>query len=213
MRIEGAPHPRGKATIREEIVQGVTYATRTPHITLVLGLLLFVSLFVINFNVIVPLFARDVLGLGAHGFGLLMAALGVGAMFGALGVASLSLRRPSTTVVIIAAAAASVGLLGLSFVRSFALAAAGPGPPCTRTPSYTGIPKSALAAMPIAYVTPTAKAMMTRLMPMRRRTSMPERKATRLETRMIVVPAVTIVGHMPRAPKSTGKTGITAPAK
>jgi len=124
MRIEGAPHPRGKATIREEIVQGVTYATRTPHITLVLGLLLFVSLFVINFNVIVPLFARDVLGLGAHGFGLLMAALGIGAMFGALGVASLSLRRPSTTVVIIAAAAASVGLLGLSFVRSFALAAA-----------------------------------------------------------------------------------------
>ena len=59
MRIEGAPHPRGKATIREEIVQGVTYATRTPHITLVLGLLLFVSLFVINFNVVVPLFARD----------------------------------------------------------------------------------------------------------------------------------------------------------
>jgi len=45
-------------------------------------------------------------------------------MFGALGVASISLRRPSTTIVIIAAAAASVGVLGLSFVRSFALAAA-----------------------------------------------------------------------------------------
>jgi len=114
MRIEGAPHPRGKATIREEIVQGVTYATRTPHITLVLGLLLFVSLFVINFNVIVPLFARDVLGQGAHGFGLLMAALGIGAMFGALGVASLSLRRPSTTVVIIALAVGVTYAIGMA---------------------------------------------------------------------------------------------------
>jgi MFS family permease len=123
MRTEGAPHPRGKATIREEIAQGVTYAVRTPPITLALALLLFVSLFVLNFNVVVPLFARDVLGQGAHGFGLLMAALGAGAMLGALGVASVSLRRPSLTVVVIAAAAASLGVLGLAFVRSFALAA------------------------------------------------------------------------------------------
>jgi MFS family permease len=124
MRTEGAPHPRGKATIREEIAQGVTYAVRTPPITLALALLLFVSLFVLNFNVVVPLFARDVLGLGAHGFGLLMAALGAGAMLGALGVASLSQARPSMTVVVIAAAAVSLGVLGLAFVRSFALAAA-----------------------------------------------------------------------------------------
>jgi MFS family permease len=124
MRTEGAPHPRGTTTIREEFVQSVSYAARTPRITLALGILLFVSLFVLNFNVVVPLIARDVLHQGAHGFGLLMAALGVGAVLGALSVASLSLRRPSMLVIVIGAAVASLGVLALAFVKSFPLAAA-----------------------------------------------------------------------------------------
>jgi MFS family permease len=124
MRTEGAPHPRARTTMREEVMQSVRYAARTPNITLVIGLLLFVSLFVLNFNVIVPLLARDVLGQGAHGFGLLMAALGTGAVLGALGVASAGLSRPSLAMVLIAGGVVSSALIGLSFVRSFAVAAA-----------------------------------------------------------------------------------------
>jgi MFS family permease len=124
MRIEGAPHPGARATVREEVLEGVRYAARTPAITLVLGLLLFVSLFVINFNVVVPLLARDVLHQGAHGYGLLMSALGVGAVLGALGVASAGLRRPSMRLVLIAAVVASLGVTALSLVRSVTLAAA-----------------------------------------------------------------------------------------
>jgi len=124
MRTEGAPHPGARATMREELVQSLRYAARTPTITLVLGLLLFVSLFVLNFNVVVPLIARNVLGEGAHGYGLLMAALGGGAVIGALGVASAGLRRPSAAMLITAAVVTSAGVLALGFVRSFALAAA-----------------------------------------------------------------------------------------
>ena len=124
MRIEGAPRAGARATVREEVMEGVRYAIRTPTITLVLGLLLFVSLFVLNFNVVVPLLARDVLNQGAHGYGLLMSALGVGAVLGAVGVASAGLRRPSMRMVLIAAIVASVGVLALSLVRSVALAAA-----------------------------------------------------------------------------------------
>jgi MFS family permease len=124
MRTEGAPHPGARATMREELLQSVRYAARTPTITLVLGLLLFVSLFVLNFNVVVPLLARDVLGQGAHGYGLLMAALGGGAVLGALSVASAGLERPSATMVVTAAVVTSAGVLALGFVRSFGLAAA-----------------------------------------------------------------------------------------
>src|SRR5205814_1576863 len=100
MQIDGAPHPGERATMRQELVQSLRYAARTPHITLVLGLLLFVSLFVLNFNVVVPLLAREVLGQGAHGFGLLMAALGGGAVLGALGVAGAAgIGRPSAGLV------------------------------------------------------------------------------------------------------------------
>ncbi len=124
MRIDGAPRPGARATVREEVMEGVRYAVRTPIIMLVLGLLLFVSLFVLNFNVVVPLLARDVLQQGAHGYGLLMSALGVGAVLGAVGVASAGLRRPSMPLVLVAAIVASVGVLSLSLVRSVALAAA-----------------------------------------------------------------------------------------
>jgi MFS family permease len=123
MRTDGAPHPGARATMREEVLQSVRYAARTPHITLVLALLLFVSLFVLNFNVVVPLLAREVFAAGAHGYGLLMACLGVGAVLGALGVASAGLHRPTMTMVLVAAIVVSVGVLGLGFVRSFTLAA------------------------------------------------------------------------------------------
>jgi MFS family permease len=123
MRADGAPHPAARASVGQEVLEGLRYAVRTPHIRVVLGLLLFVSLFVINFNVVVPLIARDVLGQGAHGFGLLMAALGSGAVLGALGVAAIGLRRPSVPMMTIAAAVTSAGVFALGFVRSFALAA------------------------------------------------------------------------------------------
>jgi MFS family permease len=124
MRTEGAPHPGARATMREELLQSVRYAARTPTITLVLGLLLFVSLFVLNFNVVVPLIARNVLGEGAHGYGLLMAALGGGAVLGALSVASAGLERPSAAMVVTAAVVTSAGVLALGFSRSFGLTAA-----------------------------------------------------------------------------------------
>ena len=123
MRTEGEPHPREATTIRQEFVQSVTYAARMPRIRFALGTLLFVSLFVLNFNVVVPLIARDVLGQGAHGFGFLMAALGIGAVLGALGVASANLSRPSMRVIVAGAAIVSAGVFTLALVKSFALAA------------------------------------------------------------------------------------------
>jgi len=62
---------------------------------------------------------REVLGLGAEGFGFLMASLGVGAVSGALTLGAVSARRPPRGLMFVAAAMACGGLLGLSVVRSF----------------------------------------------------------------------------------------------
>jgi predicted MFS family arabinose efflux permease len=107
-----------------EIAEGVRYALGTPRIALVLGLLLSVSLFVVNMSVLVPLIARNVLNQGAHGFGLLMASLGVGAVVGALAVAVLAVGRPPLGFVVGPAIAAAVLLFLLSFVHDFGVAAA-----------------------------------------------------------------------------------------
>lgn len=124
IRNEGAPRPRVAATLGQEILQGLRYAAATPLIGLILGLLLVVSLFVLNFNVLVPLVARDVLHEGARGFGLLMASLGLGAVAGALALAAMTRTRPPLALIVTAALVTAGGLLGLSAVRHFWVAAA-----------------------------------------------------------------------------------------
>jgi MFS family permease len=123
VRTEGAPRPRDGTTILEEIADGARYASGTPVIALVLGLILAVSLFVINFNTLVPLIARDVLHEGAHGFGLLMASLGAGAVVGALALTLVGPGRPSVSVVVTGALVVSGATMALAAVRYFWLAA------------------------------------------------------------------------------------------
>ena len=71
-----------------------------------------------------PLVARDVLHEGARGFGLLMASLGLGAVAGALALAAMTRTRPPLALIVTAALVTSGGLLGLSAVRHFWIAAA-----------------------------------------------------------------------------------------
>jgi predicted MFS family arabinose efflux permease len=112
----GAVAPRG-TTMGQEIAESVRYALRTPVIRFVLGLLFCVSITVFNFTVYVPLLARQVLGLGAHGFGFLMAALGVGAVSGALTVGFRRAGPPSLGTMAAAGGVALTGLLSLSAAR------------------------------------------------------------------------------------------------
>jgi predicted MFS family arabinose efflux permease len=115
---------RRETTMGQEIAEGVRYALRTPVIRLILGLLFCVSITVFNFTVYVPLLARQVLGLGAEGFGFLMAALGVGAVSGALTVGFRRAGPPSLRTMAVAGAVALGGLLSLSAARHVWAAAA-----------------------------------------------------------------------------------------
>jgi predicted MFS family arabinose efflux permease len=122
LSVEGHPVNTARASMAREIREGLGYALRTPRIRLVLALLLIVSFCVFNFSTYVPLLARQVLGLGAEGFGFLMAAMGVGAVVGALALGTLVPGRPPLMVLFAAAMLACAGLVGLSMVRQFAVA-------------------------------------------------------------------------------------------
>ena len=65
----------------------------------------------------VPLLARTVLGLGAEGFGFLMASLGVGAVAGALTVGMLGSREPPLAQLFVSAMIAFASLLSLAATR------------------------------------------------------------------------------------------------
>jgi MFS family permease len=124
IRAEGASRPREGATMGGDIREGVAYALRTPRVALILALLLPVSLFVMNFNVLVPLLARDVLHEEAHGFGLLMASLGTGSLLGAVGLALAGRARPRLRIIFVAAVVTTAATAAMTPVRSFHLAAA-----------------------------------------------------------------------------------------
>jgi len=117
LEARGLPARAGRATMLEEILEGLRYARRTPRLLLALGLVLIVSLCVFNFTVYVPLLARTVLGLGAEGFGFLMAALGVGAVAGALTVGGRGSREPGPGPMFLSAALAFAALGGLGLSR------------------------------------------------------------------------------------------------
>jgi len=119
MRAEGLPHPRTGDSVLQDILAGVRYALGTPLVSLCLALTLFISLFVVNHNVLVPLLARDVLHEGAQGFGFLMAGLGLGAVAGAIALAVLGSRRPQLVVLLGAAILAALTVLTLSLLRRF----------------------------------------------------------------------------------------------
>src|SRR5260221_43736 len=71
----------------QSLREGVAYVWKTPAVLLVILVVGLVLLFGSNFNVVLPLFATDVLHVGATGFGFLSAAIGVGALLSALWLA------------------------------------------------------------------------------------------------------------------------------
>ena len=117
LRSRGLPQPGSGGSVGQEILTGLRYVWRTREMVLALGLCFMVSFCVFNFTIYVPLVVRTVLGLGAEGFGFLMAALGVGAVSGALAL-GMAGPRPPRPLMFAAAALACGGLVGLSVVRS-----------------------------------------------------------------------------------------------
>jgi MFS family permease len=86
--------PEQLTTIRQSLVEGIRYAARTPTVLWPLLLLGGMGTFALNYQTLLPLFARFTLQLDADGFGALFAAMGVGSLMGSLVLAYLGPRRP-----------------------------------------------------------------------------------------------------------------------
>jgi MFS family permease len=122
MRTQGDPDPAGRLGLRQGVLGALSYATGTPAVGFILSLLVVVSLLGLNFNVVVPLIARDVLNEGAQGFGYLMSALGGGAVVGAAGLALMRTDRPPLAFLAGSAAILCAGVALLGLVAHFPMA-------------------------------------------------------------------------------------------
>jgi MFS family permease len=94
--LERRERPR---TLYAELKEGIAYARRDEQIWLVLSLVFVMSTFCLNFNVLLPVLAKQTLHSGPQVFGLLSAVFGVGALIGALVSAHVSRATMGTTAI------------------------------------------------------------------------------------------------------------------
>lgn len=112
--------PRSVSEVRANLAEGVSYVRRTPLVLLVLVTVGVVSTFGMNFNVVLPAMAGGVLNVGSVGFGMMTAAMGIGALIAALIVAAG--ERPRLRMLVGGAALLGASEVGLSLTTSFPLA-------------------------------------------------------------------------------------------
>jgi MFS family permease len=82
------------ASFGQSIVEGWTFSWRTEEVRAGLLIMMGASLFIVPFTTLLPVFARDLLGVGATGQGGLLTAMGLGALCSAVLLASLGDRLP-----------------------------------------------------------------------------------------------------------------------
>jgi MFS family permease len=97
--------------------EGFSYAFGYAPIRTILLLLATVSLFCIPYIVLMPVFAKDILHGGPRTLGFLMGAVGIGALFGAIFLASRKTVKGLDKIVILAVCILGGSIIAFSFSR------------------------------------------------------------------------------------------------
>jgi MFS family permease len=122
-RIRRIERPERHPPVLHSLREGVSYAVRTPLVLWCLVLLGGIAAFGFNFQILLPLFAREVLSLGADGYGALFAAMGVGALSGSLTLAMMR-RRRAIPIMLIGGIVFALLLVGIAASRQALVAGA-----------------------------------------------------------------------------------------
>ncbi len=102
---------RAEASMWSNLLDGLRYVRADRTVLVLLVLAAVPGLLMLNYLPLLPVYARDILDIGAGGLGVLTAAIGVGALIGALGVAVLRPGGASGRLVLVGLAVASGALI------------------------------------------------------------------------------------------------------
>lgn len=120
---QAAPREAPPPTL-QSLKQGLAYAAGSLPIRTLLALIGVVGLVGVPFSVLMPVFATDVLKGDAHTLGYLMAAVGVGALAGALTLAARQSVRGLGRQIVLAVGVFGAGLVGFALSRNVPLSLA-----------------------------------------------------------------------------------------
>jgi predicted MFS family arabinose efflux permease len=119
MRITPIKRENGKEPVLRGLKEGFSYAFSFPPIRSVLLLLALVNIVGMPYTILMPVFARDILRGGPQTMGFLMAAMGVGALSGALYLAGRRSVRGLGRMAPLSAGVFGLGLAMFALSREF----------------------------------------------------------------------------------------------
>jgi MFS family permease len=110
LRVSQASLVRVEASLWSNLLDGLRFVRTNRPVAVLVALAGAPALFVLNYLALLPVYARDILGIGAPGLGLLTAAIGLGALTAAISVAVLRPSGGSGRMLLAGLAVASVAL-------------------------------------------------------------------------------------------------------
>lgn len=126
--IHPSPPPQGESKdthIITNIKEGLHYIGQNPVLINTILLIAILGTFAMNFSVLVPVFAKEVLNQNETGFGFLMSSMGVGSFIGAMTVAAISKNGLPKKIFRILPGVIAVSLLLTGITRVYWLTALG----------------------------------------------------------------------------------------
>jgi len=115
-------HAAPGASFGQSIVEGWKFSWRNEAVRTGLLITMCASLFIMPFTTLLPVFARDLLGVGATGQGSLLAAMGIGALGSAVLIASLGDSLPRGLLMLSGVTLYGVSVVGFAASTSFRVA-------------------------------------------------------------------------------------------
>ncbi len=101
--------------------EGVRFVWADRRVLALVGMMAVISVFGFPYLVLMPVFARDVLGVGASGLGFLSASVGFGAVVAALGLAAFGPRIRKGRILVWTGPVFGLALVGFALTRWFPL--------------------------------------------------------------------------------------------
>jgi MFS family permease len=122
MRLPKHIHKPTNKKVLTELKEGFIYLKNTPSISFLIGMLGLISLFVLPFNTLIPVYAKDIFHGTASTFGVIDSAIGLGAFAGAIFLASLKPAVSRRKVLAINTFVFGLGLVFFSHTTYYPLA-------------------------------------------------------------------------------------------
>jgi MFS family permease len=114
----------GTGSLYRNVVEGLTFILHNQLFLALMGMTFFNSIFGMSYQILMPIFARDILSVGSQGYGVLQAAGGAGGLIGSVSAAYLARSGHKGLQALIGSAVFGTLLIGFAISSWFAVSLA-----------------------------------------------------------------------------------------